>query len=91
MGTNVEHINTDKKRELTLFGSGQSYRDLYRPTFGFVRTRHLQGPLVRNLGLTLGKYLTWDMLALVKKNATVSSSDCPTALADPFQNFHLPW
>ena len=30
--------------------------------------------------------------ALVKKkNATVSSSNCPTAPADPFRNFHMSW
>ena len=43
-----------------------------------------------NLGITFGKYLTWDMSALVK-NAAVSSSNCPTAPADPFRNFHMSW
>ena len=58
----------------------------------FCQDTILVSPVVRNVGVTFGKYLTWDMSTLVRKNATASSTNCPTASSsDPFRNFLHPW
>ena len=48
---------------------------------GEERRRH-----VRQVCISLGT-----CRPLSEKNATVSSTNCPTVSSDPFQNYHLPW